>query len=127
MDKYPPTEPTATTLPKFIRKETGLENILTAQLNWLCLFVQSAYNVPKSKVVVYFEKDKKYIYLQPLDEKGNAIDRGKLQICDALKDKNINKMQKGLSEYVKLDGYIIKIVREIPSSVKRSRNVTELA
>ncbi len=115
------------TLAGLVRNETGIGEITDSQIRWLCLFVQSAYNVPKSKAVVYFEKNKKYVYLQPLDENNRPINRGDLHLSSALKGKDINKMQRGLNSYLNLKGYIIKIVRDLPSAVKRSRNVTELA
>ena len=115
------------TLSGLIRHETDLGIISEKHLTWLCMFVQSAYNAPNSRAVVYFEKNKKYVYVQPLDADKKPIKKGDLQMSDALKDKNMNHMQKGLSSYLKLNGYMIRIVRDLPSAVKRARNVTELA
>ena len=115
------------TLPGFIREQTGIGDLSEKHIQWISLFVQHAYNVPKSKVVVYFEEDKKYIYAQPLDSDGKIIEKNNLSLCDELKDRKIGQIQKQISKHLKLDEYIVKIVRDLPVLVKKARNVNELA
>ena len=73
---------------------------------------------------MFFEDDKKYVYLQPLS-KNKPVSK-ELWECKPSDNMNLKQAEKKLSIVLKLQDFVIKFARELPAKVRNSEHVEHL-
>lgn len=118
-------------LEKLIRKETGVGAFNPKHIAWLQTLVRVAFKSFSSVLVFYTEKQQNYIYLFPTNCPDQDCPRNSDPISTehyAEHQKEANRMLKTMldnTEFfaVLLPYYKIKIVRELPTKVKKSEKL----
>jgi hypothetical protein len=121
----------ADSLEEKVRESTGLGQLNSRHITWLLHFIKSFFEVGHSASVIFLEKGKYSIYLIPSHEKiitpSQAMPLSEEEFTKPrFNDMTIRKVEKRLSSVLNLSGYKIKIVRELPTKVKKADYVKRL-
>jgi hypothetical protein len=117
---------------KKIMKDSGIGSLTHSHVAWLTQFTKSFFGTPFSVAIVYFTNKKKYIYLQPsLSSPTSASEAEPLSedLFSTMRTTNmtITRAEQKLTTLLSLEEYKIKIVRDLPQSVRKSSHVKQLA
>lgn len=117
---------------KKIMEDSGIGGLTHSHIAWLTQFTKSFFGTPCSVTIVYFTNKKKYIYLQPsLTPSVTASQAEPLSedLFNTMRTTNmtITQAEQNLTTLLSLEGYKIKIVRDLPQSVRKSSHVKQLA
>lgn len=115
-----------------IMEDSGIGRLTHSHVTWLTQFTKSFFGTPYSVAIVYFTNKKKYIYLQPaLTNPLTASEAEPLSedLFNTMRTTNmtVTRAEQDLTTLLSLEGYKIKIVRDLPQSVRKSSHVKQLA
>jgi hypothetical protein len=114
-----------------VMEDSGLGSLRMHHITWLANFTKEFFNTPYSIVVVYFTNKNKYLYLQPSLERPISSSQASPLPEDLFNSPKVDTMtikqaEQGLPEFLSLQEYKIKIVRDLPKAVRKSPNVKQL-